>query len=688
MRPYFLDFEYEAAEDFHSGSGMGHVGLYDVGQQSEIVDGRPVPVVRSDTFKGLLRDSCEWLTESPLYQEEWQQRFPDIPLETVFSECFKPQSGDSLFFSSLRPTKESLVQFDDPFRIISQTAIDLAGGAKYRSLRSIQCGRAGLVLHGEVRGRTDEDRFKPVTYFLWDGLLRLRRLGGRRRRGIGKIRLLTKDLHPRVSLDSEIPKWDASRETPYWLLLTLEATEGIHVTDGTPIANIVPCRDSIPGSVILGALRHEWRIQANDTESENPESAAKLLQDDTLVSFGPFFPLPEGMERVTSLEQLPVPLPLSWQYPRGCSGKTIADRKVRFLLWDDVSDKAERLKRMEAEYRIGDQIYQPRIEVVIRTKIARETGRVEEGNLFSMEYLPAGTRFAGSIYFPGPSELELFLKAFGYIFSEGFRLGIGRGRKPVKVAHTLFEPCSSPPVDEPAPKSFSLHLTSDAYGRDDYLQYSTEIESFLEMSMGEFPYQADHRFEKVAIRRRFSPVGGLPDFPFVALAARSSFRFRQKDEIEQKTATEAWQKLRTLELSSGIGEGKAFGLGRFSLEVSRPSPKDLAIQIPHLPTMPLIASGHRETVFASAKSFYEDIHSKSLPRSSQWHLVLGSLRARVHESHVAVLKELIIERDTVGGREWASVGPKLLEAVEKMSQKDTVLFLETLIRYIELEGEK
>lgn len=55
MKPINISFKIETHEDFHIGTGMDNVGLFDDGQ---LKDENGFPLVRTETLKGLLKQSC------------------------------------------------------------------------------------------------------------------------------------------------------------------------------------------------------------------------------------------------------------------------------------------------------------------------------------------------------------------------------------------------------------------------------------------------------------------------------------------------------------------------------------------------------------------------------------------------------------------------------------------------------
>lgn len=683
---FCIRFQMEAEEDFHAGDGLGKIGLYDVGQQRELRGGAVIPVVRADTVKGLLRDACRRLVADAHYNAEWKTRFPGVDADSVFAEMFDYRAGDSLQVTALRPVDAG----SDPaalFRIVAQTAVSPdTGRAQDRTLRAIECGRAGLVLAGEIRGQAPEGAAAAAEALLLDGLRHLRRLGGQRRRGFGRVRLCEAPQVMQIGLAPAAPvQLDRTHTGPISLLITLEAVEPLHVTGGPQVANLMPGLSYVPGSVLLGALRHEWRVRYRGI-AQDPGPVAALLAGHGL-SVGSLYPVADG--DVLALDAMPTPAPLSWQYPKGSGGNSLAARGVRSLLWEERrTDRDVPLKRLDNCYVQGTRIVAPAVQTNLRNRVEAESGRVEEAGLFSVETIPAGTRLAGRIGFADGAACEAFLGVFGALFDPGkdVWIGIGRGRRPARVIG--MEVVAHPDTQRAAPpKRFVLHLTSDLVYRTKYLEWATDLGAVIGEVFGARGYRTAQRFERTRMQRRFSATGGLPGFPAVAIQAGSSYLFERTED--EPGAAAVWAGLQA-HAWRGLGEGSAAGFGRYALETEAPDWHAPA-GVPDEPAE--AAASHREAMFEAAKTLFEAAKTLARdkqanePKTSQWHQLLRLVRETPREE-VRAKTMAFMARDTLGGQQWqrfvksedkalTDVGEKLLEGIAQYGWE----FVATVVRY-------
>ncbi|MBI5525564.1 MAG: hypothetical protein HY897_04455 [Deltaproteobacteria bacterium] len=308
MKRFTIEYQYLTLEPFHTGSGVGKAGEYDAGQRWEEVGGYRVPIVPDDTVKGLLRESARRLCDSPHYTLG-----DGADKKKLFHVLFEFAEGDSLFVSSLRPT----VAGDDLFIVHNQTAVDPeTGRAKQHSLRNIQCGVDGITLHGTVSARCRDDKVaESARRFIEDALKNLRELGGHRRRGLGAVRLQLplKDIleaHRLVLPDAK------QNSSAIRLRLCWEACEAVCFTVGSQAGNLLRTHPFIPGSTILGMLRHEY-IWLSDAAKQ--QKACALISEDSPLVVSNGYPLPPGCTDLLP-STLPVPVPLSVQYPKGGKG--------------------------------------------------------------------------------------------------------------------------------------------------------------------------------------------------------------------------------------------------------------------------------------------------------------------------------------------------------------------------------
>ncbi len=688
MVSFKITIKVTALEEFHSGDGLGKGGVYDVGQQAEYgEDGRRLPIVRDDTVSGLLRDRCQALTENSQYRSWFSGEFNGIDLSSLLNNLFNYGFNDSLMVRSLRPTSESLQVCDDTlqplFTLVSQTAINTEKRkAQQGTLRTLECGASGLELAGEVRGRAPKDQVAAAAKFLADGFRFLKRLGGGRRRGVGALETTgcTVELCP----PTDIPAPAAGEnDKPTSLLLDLEALEPLHVGARGQVANIMPCLDYIPGQTLLGAFRHEFRVEVADRLAKPNgarEKLTMLLDELSPASFGPAYPVPP---RFDAAQGQPFPVPLSWQRLKvpDKSG-TLVD-----LFQDDAStpeqDKGPK-KRLDDHYFAKDLIYSQPRERVMRNRIDPETGRVKE-DLFTTEYLPRGTRLVSEIRFPDAAACRLFQAAFAE-WLEGDRwLGLGRSRKPVKISVSsgavgAFLGAGLSP--EKAPQTFVLHLVSDTVLLTDALTCSTRLEEYLKNSGCLKGYKLEQSMLRTREIHGYTPIGGLPGFPTPALEKGSTFLF-QRDGGTEDEAKEAWGKLCHLAQLRNLGEGHLFGWGRFRLA----QPGGLKLKVDKPLEAPEDATlSRREAILSEAREMIQTFKKEVKPdqRLSRSHW--GRLNELVETDSRPIVEILKEVQGKFGERkkakeDLAKIIDRLRSLNSPLTEPEQRLLMEALVRW-------
>ncbi|MDD3581655.1 MAG: hypothetical protein PHW74_11610 [Desulfobacca sp.] len=693
MIPFQITFKVETLEEFHSGDGLARVGIYDSGQQAEYDDqGRRLPVIRNDTLSGLLRDCCAQLKDTPLYQKN----FSTGELKELWDGLFNYGWGDSLMLSSLRPTPSSVAEFDKNgwplFKLVSQTAIESGKRvAKEDSLRTIECGAAGLELGGEISGRAPKDKVEAAVQFLLDGLGNLKRLGGRRRRGFGALKIIEKQSN--IVKDSpekpEIIEKDLESKStvisdivePVSLRLLLQTVEPVHVGASAQTANLMPCLDHIPGFTLLGAFRHEFRVElASRLESGPRQALGRLLDDFSPVSFGPAYPYPEGQGSKFFPEHLPQPVPLSWRrYKEQKHQAPGLD-----VLWEK-DETEEKLKRFDNFYVCNQLIYrQPKIRIM-RNQIDPVKGQVEEvGGLFTTEYLPAKTCLAAEIIFPTQTDYDLFHTAFGPWLTGERWLGLGHGRNPARIID--YRALSFLGRNEPPPDKFALHLISDMVSLTKALTFDTGLEEVIR----DWPYQLDRTLARTRELHLYSPIGGLPGFPLVALEKGSTFLFQRKEDQDKKKVKEFWETLRQRELTGSLGEGQQHGWGRFRLAWQEEEKTLQGFQMAEENSPPSSAlMPRREKLLEEARNFIicRNLHHKaSDPARSQW----GRLAALIEgseESPKNILEqvEAKLQKNSVWKKtkfEGESLINLLIKELNNKTEQDQRLFINGLVRWL------
>ncbi len=129
MKQIVISFVLKMEEDFHVGTGMGKIGLYDDGQ---FKDEKGNPTLSSDTFKGLLRDSCRTLD---LLRKELGISSSSYHA-LLFEDFTNLNSIDVDIKPALIPQNPTIIHYS--------TAIDeTSRRAKSNSLHSVEYGSKG-----------------------------------------------------------------------------------------------------------------------------------------------------------------------------------------------------------------------------------------------------------------------------------------------------------------------------------------------------------------------------------------------------------------------------------------------------------------------------------------------------------------------------------------------------------------
>ncbi|MEL7638063.1 MAG: RAMP superfamily CRISPR-associated protein [Solidesulfovibrio sp.] len=688
MKTFSITFAYEALEDFHCGDGLGLIGWFDAGQQSELQAERRIPIIRAETFKGLLRDACHTLCKMPFYCQEWSAT-PEkkaYSLNDVFNALFNHNCGDGPLYRSLRPVKSSLDSQPNPFRLLAQTAIDpKKGRAMDRSLRILECGRASTVLSGEIRFRGEKGFVEAASSLLRDGLLFLRRIGGRRSRGLGAVSLVSEPTLHELTADRPDEVLGSCMDSfvmdaPVNLVIMVEALEAVHVSAGEQTGNLLRCLDHVPGSVLLGAFRHEWRLLP-DSENGKAE-AARLLADEGPVSVGTLLPLPETSADTFVAGQVPLSVPISWQYEKGHGGHSLGDYKPHFLFWEQRADEETPLKRFDKHYFWEGAAYAPSKEFILRNRLSTKTGTTgdEEGNLFEVERVPAGTRFAARIHFAASRDARRFLKTFARLFDRqtpGW-FGLGKGRSPVMIRQWRVD--KPAPTPSPTPRAFALHVESPLLVRDGFLNFHTSLEQAIEALWTKshpgsaFPYAFDRRFERTRTCRRFSPSGGLPHFSVLVIAPRTSCWLKANKGATEAELLDAFVWLATAAAGRGLGECTHQGFGRLRLETEKPVVETETSD--HEARPGAFSRNKREEMLRAAKAFSE-AHKQHIGALSvsQWHYLYEYMR------HGGDMEDFI-GRDSRSGKEWQThIDMDIARKLTLFVNKYSLDFLRVLLRY-------
>lgn len=472
---FTIKFKITFTEYFHLGTGIEKIGEYDSGLS---LDEDGYPYIPDDTFKGLLRYSCFQLMDicknnTNIIKSMFKNgnNLDHKKLKVIYNEQFKYATGDSLLLTALYLSSEDKKKYKpmDTYRIFAHTTIDSeTGSAQDKSLYSIQYGIPGLTFKGEVMGRST---CKEAETFLEYGLKNIKRLGGQRNRGYGSFDIKIEDRqvgksNTNISLDQN---GSQKNDTKYYgIKLVLKNEEPISIPGGGQLGNLVQTLDYIPASVLMGALRYEFRNElGNRLSDENSNSVAQsFLNDFSSCVITNLYPLPpqviDGLD-ITKYQAYPAFNNLRKKKNTDWVCDLNADTKDKeaqtnetlkrvkgYLLFEEntkngyVISTPVSLKQLEKNENKNQEnttnnffhltSFHPQKIVRMRNAISYDEIKKD---LFTVEYLKKDQLFSGKIIFKTQTDRDNFCNLFAdYLPSSNNQkgstrmFGLGRGRKP------------------------------------------------------------------------------------------------------------------------------------------------------------------------------------------------------------------------------------------------------------------
>lgn len=550
-------------EDFHIGTGVGSIGLYDEGQYKD----KGLASVPLSTFKGILRESGRQI-------RRYHKAFGDGLAESyavLYDRIFR--SHDDLHSLDIQISPED----EAPNNVIHYfTAVDPACGmAKAGSLRAQEFGAKSLSFKIKLSYYCADHETQEIIDFLKEALQNIKTIGGYRRRGFGALEIL--------DIDSRAMEIEGDKETTpngSKLRIVLKLLEDTLISAKAQSGNLMESNDYIPGSTILGMLRAKLMIQRLE---------GSYLDDDS-VKAEFFYPLPEGADAGEAHQVLPVFFNLrrKKEYGRasgdlkklpvwalrnphdsnllkgmicentlkppkenGKPSKGMYEGYIYSACSDDV-DMAGQAKY----YTVNKTIYQ-------RNSIDPRTQSTGDDGIFIENRIAKGTLFSGCISFKDDDACADFCRDFSPWLSGANNLNLGRGAKACHIVS--YEPESSDRQIQ-IEDSFSISFLSDVILFDDQLlpvrQFDEKIlVSLLSAEFSESDFSLKGRAERCGVISSFSGTTGLRKFRDIAIRKGSSYLFEIKSkDKKQKLAAE----LQDLE-AQGIGIRKHEGFGAIAI---------------------------------------------------------------------------------------------------------------------------
>jgi len=576
--------------DWHVGEGAGQQGYID-----QLIRRTPqgLPYLPAKTLGGMLRDAAEQVADG--LGGNWPDwvtlLFGDQPRDRRYSS---PETSPQNARITMEPA-----HLPEPLRdhLLSKPrlrealtfikpgiAIDRdTGTAKDDQLRFQEIVRTGTVLNTRVilnENNLTEPEKQASRALLWAATKTVERLGGKRRRGLGRCILnLTgipkEDLNilkrqdvklPTTPLDTITPELHLNHDsTDAWSVIPLTLTLGtpVVVYDGET-GNVIRSLDYIPGTYLLAALSKV--LQKEDMSSE---WFAAVARGDLQFS--------HAYRQIAKRRALPIPMVYFYE-------KDNKEKTVNCLCYDCDQDLGTQYKQWRSGYisysddntlhGAFDLDKQITTHSTIDDEVQRPTSDV--GGVFTFEAIPAGTQLRANIKLR--TELANRWQAntwSGLLQNRKVRLGKSKkddyGLANVQAGE-IFETTKFG-TSKTQNKVLNVWLCSDVLLRNSRLQASVNVDDLtieltkqlgvdLQLKLAQF-FVRPHRTEGW-INRWHKPRPS-----YVALQAGSCVQFDYEGELQEHTLQRVMQ--------SGIGERRAEGYGEIRI-----NPLELGLEKPKL----------------------------------------------------------------------------------------------------------
>lgn len=601
--------------DWHVGTGQGRPGDLDRLVQRD-ADG--LPCVPAKTLTGVWRDACERLAfglDDGQADGPWQalvsvvfgglpagdrQRPPRPAALSVRPLRLPPSLREALAAPQRQPLRDACTTARPGVRIDPET-----GQAQKDMFRLIEVARAGLQLQGDAALVIAPEARQPALALLTAGAAWVERLGGNRRRGMGRCELTIEGRPLTEAVDvlerSEPPTSVAFTETGLASVQPAPASvEGngsgalleLRMAAQTPVlaaertvGNVVESLDYIPGRMLLPGLARALASVGCD--------AAKAIADGSVV-------MTDALPTVEGQRARPTPSALAVekgkQFEEGYRNALVKHPESQRE--EDPDNRAERGRQYKAVR--GGWIAHPAdggpprrsttAKVVTAHSViddARQRPTEETGGLYVYEAIAAGTELRAEVRLA--PDLAGHAERLAHAMAGPWE--VGRSRKDdyglVDVASRVVDSTADDPASETSPDGHTDELTvwllSDMLLLDEGLrphptvdELARQLSSALRVEVR--PRRTDHEPHgpidaSVWTRRAegWQTRWGLPRPSLAVLGAGSCAVFETEPPVPNT-------ELRQLE-RDGLGERRAEGLGRLRIndplltQPAAPAPK-------------------------------------------------------------------------------------------------------------------
>lgn len=576
--PLTLCIHFES--DWHVGAGAGQPGHIDRLIRRHPAD--DLPYLPGKTLTGIWRDACEQVAAG---LDDSRDDGPwSAWVDALFGGMdYRPDRDGSTALDSRprSPPRPALLEvrpgrLSEELRLIlvAQPALAEAlvflkpgvrignhGVADEANLRFEEVVRAGTDLQAAVRlAPLEAAQGDRALALLWAGAQVVRRLGGKRRRGLGACRwdleggpeqstalaLLEQEPGPAPQPQSlelgRFTKEHADDATATWhrIILDLELLSPVIAYDGT-VGNVVESRDYIPGTYLLAALNRRLRTLLGERAFASVASAhVRVLNAYPVV----------GSERG-------LPVPLAFHHEKEAGGLDKDGPIYNGLEYPNMGGKPQ-LKQHRGGYVNGGQgtqrpaFYHDEPMAVthgtIDDRVQRPTADV--GGVYTLRALRPGARLRGELWLWGKAPGQDWIDELGGEYRIGKAKKDDYGR--VRIRATSAELTTTPSTG----CRLDLWLIAPLLLRDSRLRPTTDLEVLqrdlsdrigVELTLGDRQHVRTDRSEGWHLR------WGLPRPSYVGLAPGTCLSFRTAADIDPA-------KLAALE-HSGLGERRAEGFG-------------------------------------------------------------------------------------------------------------------------------
>lgn len=571
MKQIKIKFTINTKEDFHIGTGMDNIGLYDDGQ---IKDEEGFPTIKTETFKGLLRQSCREI------------KYKNKIDRDVYEQIFSFKNMNSL---DIELTVKKFDDTVDPFIIHTFTAIDHdSHKAKDKSLRDIEFAAKGIEFEGELTFLVMDDSngmAEKVKDFLMNGLNNLKWIGGYRRRGFGLIEISISE-----KKITELNSKNVTNTKGQVLNLVLQLQDDTTISGAGIQGNNMQTLDYIPGTTILGMTRVLLMRMEN--------KKADYLNDDKIKANN-FYPLPKSVD-VSNINQsnypFVFPIPLSVRRHKKTNiFKNIGDEYKGIPHWvlkqttkktvanmvsqntidesktkdkEGFSDKSfsggyicsVNGKKFDAE---TDEYFTVDTALTMRNTIDKEKQITGDDSLFTQEQIKKGTSFIGKIIFDSDEDASIFENDFADWLNGKIPFHIGRGGKPAIVRKYWIPETEEIKIDFENKNPFTITLFSDAILLEDDLQPAKTLtpkilKNYLDLSEGSIKLK--NWVSSNSIIQSYTGTAGLRRFSDRAITKGSVFYFEYSGD--------KWEDLESALIKlekDGIGFRRNEGFGQIMI---------------------------------------------------------------------------------------------------------------------------